>query len=288
MIEKILEFMKKAGKLQMDIRKEKGLCVGYKDHYLMPEVGVNDPVSMVTEADLAVSELFRKFVEDNFFGLDYCIIDEENFAKYGDVIFDKIKNTEYLFVIDPLDGTLHYSQNIPFYGISVGVFKNQEPYVGAIYMPVLEELVFCNENKQAYWRKKVFTNEEHEILLQKNYVTTSKLIVDLQQHFELNNVKNTKGYLFVDYLCSALSYLLIATGRVRSGMFKDWLWDMAGAWCIFDALGYRQYDFTDKKYLTKLDVADLTQDLKFKNARVVGSQDEVEYLCNVIVRDKHK
>jgi len=193
-----------------------------------------------------------------------------------------------LFVIDPLDGTLHYSQNIPFYGISVGVFKNKEPYLGAIYLSVLEELVFCDEHKQVFWRKKAFSNKEHEILLQKDYTTTSKLIVDLQQHFEMDNTKNIKGYLFVDYLCSALSYLLIATGRIRSGMFKDWLWDMAGAWCIFDALGYKQYDFTNKKYLTKLDLEDFTDDLKFKNARVVGSQEEVEYLYKLIVRDKHK
>ncbi|MBE6445317.1 MAG: hypothetical protein E7019_04615 [Alphaproteobacteria bacterium] len=63
MIKRILDFMKQAGKLQIDIRKEKGLYIGYKDHYLMPEVGNNSPVSMVTEADLAVSALFRKFVE---------------------------------------------------------------------------------------------------------------------------------------------------------------------------------------------------------------------------------
>jgi len=277
MISKILEFMKEAGDSLIKTRKEKGLYIDFKE---------KSPVGMVTEADINISFLFKDFVANNFSDLRYFIVDEESIANCNDNIFDKIERAEYVFVIDPLDGTLQYAQDIPLYGISVGVFKNKKPYVGAIYIPKQNDLVYCNEDKETFWVRNAFMDNEHKIKLQKSYKTTSMLVVDLQQHFELDKTKNTKNYLFLDYLASVFSYVLISTGRVRAGMFKDWLWDVGGAWPIFNALGYKMYDFKNKKNLTKLSREDFTSKLKFKYAHIIGPKKEVDYLKNIIIKDR--
>lgn len=277
MIETILEFIKKAGEEQLRIRHEKGLHIGYK--------GVH-PVTMVTEADLAISGMFKDYAERRFASLDYFIVDEENFSKHGAEIKKRMNGCEYLFVLDPLDGTLHYSQNIPLFGVSLGVFKNGKPYLGALYLPAMGELVYTDEEGDVYWVKNAFGENEHKIYLHKDYQTHSPLIIDLQRHFELDCQKNSENYLFVDYLCSVFSYVLIATGRARSGMFKDWIWDMAGGWAIFDALGYKLYDVKAEKYLNSLDTDDLTDDLKFKNAHIIGREEDIKYLKRLIIRDK--
>lgn len=279
MIDDVLCFIKSAGNKLIKIRKDKGLFIDYKS---------KTPVGMVTKADKTISKMFEDFVKKNFNGLNYFIVDEETFKNYGDKIFDKINKAEYVFIIDPLDGTLQYAQDIPIYGVSIGVFKNKKPYVGAIYMPRLGELVYSDENKNAFWVKNAFKKNEHKIKLDKGYKTTSKLIVDLQQHFELDKTKNTQNYLFVDYLVSSFSYLLIASGRIRSGMFKDWLWDFGGAWPIFDALSYKIYDFKENRYIKSLDKKDFTNDLKFKNAHIIGSNSEVTYLKKIIIKDLEK
>lgn len=279
MIEKLLEFVRKAGDAQLKLRQEKNLEINFKDSNL---------VSMVTKTDLQISKMFRDFVEQEFSDLNYFVIDEECLSYYGKSVFEEIENSDYLFVIDPLDGTLHYSQNIPLYGISIGVFKRGVPYVGVMYLPGIREIVYAGEDTKAYWLRNAFMPNEHKILLHPEYETKSPLIVDLQKHFSLDESKNEAGYLFVDYMCSVFSYVLIATGRVRSGMFKDWLWDMAGAWAVFFALGYKIYDVKSNKYIEKLDGNDFTSDLKFKNAHVIGPQKEIQYLVKMIVKDLEK
>ncbi|MBP3686878.1 MAG: hypothetical protein J6J35_00760 [Alphaproteobacteria bacterium] len=277
MIDTILEFIKQVGEKQLRLRCEKGLDIGYKGA---------QPVTMVTKTDLEISRLFEAYAAEHFSDLDYLILDEESFGKYGSDVKTKMNNCEYLFVLDPLDGTVHYSQNIPLFGVSLGVFKKGKPYLGALYLPALGELVFVNDKNEAYWVKNAFNEQEHFIRLHEDFVSNSPLIVDLQRHFELDNSKNVKNYLFVDYFCSVFCYVLLATGRARCGMFKDWLWDMAGGWCIFRALGYRLYDVKAGKYLEKLDTDDLTDDLKFKNAHIIGKEEDIAYLKNVIVKDK--
>ena len=277
MIDKILNFIKHAGQNLIDIRKEKGLYIDFKE---------KSPVGMVTEADINISFLFKDFIDNNFSDLNYFIVDEESISNYKNDIFEKIENAEYVFVLDPLDGTLQYAQDIPLYGISIGVFKNKKPYMGAIYIPKQNDLVYSNENKEAFWVRNAFCSNEHKIKLQKNYKSTSMLIVDIQQHFELDKSKNTKNYLFVDYLASVFSNVLISTGRARAGLFKDWLWDVGGSWPIYDAIGYKIYDFKNNKNLTKLNREDFTPTLKFKNAHIIGPQKEISYIKNIIIKDK--
>ena len=277
MIDKILDFIKLAGQNLIDIRKEKGLYIDFKE---------KSPVGMVTEADINISLMFKDFVSNNFSDLNYFIIDEESISNYKNNIFDKIENAEYLFILDPLDGTLQYAQDIPLYGISIGVFKNKKPYLGAIYIPKQNDLVYSTPNNEVFWARNAFLPNQHLIKLQKSYKTTSMLIIDIQQHFELDKSKNTKNYLFVDYLASVFSNVLIATGRARAGLFKDWLWDVGGAWPIFNSLGYKIYDFKSNKNLTKLSKEDFTPTLKFKNAHIIGSSKEISYLKNIIIKDK--
>lgn len=277
MIDKLIGFAKIAGETQLSLQKQDNLDVHYKGSHL---------VTMVTSTDLKISEMFQRFVAETFPDLDYFIVDEESFSRYGDDIFNRINNAEYLFVLDPLDGTLQYSQNIPLFGISIGVFRSKQPYAGVLYLPALKELVYRGEDKQVFWCRDAFMPDEKKLLLPSKPQTTSSLIIDLQHHFSLDMSKNIKNYLFVDYLCSVFCYTLLATGRVRSGMFKDWVWDMAGAWTIFSALGVRIYDVSEDKYLDKFDMNDFTPDLKFKNAHIIGVENEIDYLRKIIVKDK--
>lgn len=63
---------------------------------------------------------------------------------------------EFVWVIDPIDGTRAYASGLPIWGISIGVLRRSQPYLGTFYLPALGELywgssrgAFCNSRPLA-------------------------------------------------------------------------------------------------------------------------------------------
>ncbi len=62
------------------------------------------------------------------------------------------EDNDYLWAIDPLDGTTNYAHQYPFFAVSIGLLFKGEPVVGVIYAPFFNELyqaakglgAFCN------------------------------------------------------------------------------------------------------------------------------------------------
>ena len=50
------------------------------------------------------------------------------------------ENSDYLWVIDPIDGTNNFINGIPIFGISIALLYKNEPVVGVIYQPMTDEL----------------------------------------------------------------------------------------------------------------------------------------------------
>lgn len=63
---------------------------------------------------------------------EHTVLSEERGRIGGD--------SEFLWVIDPLDGTYNYSRRLPVWCTSVGLLKNDEPVLGVIYDPVCDDL----------------------------------------------------------------------------------------------------------------------------------------------------
>ena len=91
---------------------------------------------LVTEVDLIAEKNAISIIEDNF----------SNHNIYGEETGLKNKDSKYCWYIDPLDGTVNYSQGIPICAVSVGLKYNDEIIVGAIYNPFSEELFFASKN----------------------------------------------------------------------------------------------------------------------------------------------
>ncbi len=89
------------------------------------------PGDLVTVADkdaeAAIIEVLRRHVPD------HSILAEES-GQLGD------NQSEYLWAIDPLDGTTNYAHQYPVAAVSVGLMISGTPQVGAIYNPFRDEL----------------------------------------------------------------------------------------------------------------------------------------------------
>ncbi|MBF0492313.1 MAG: inositol monophosphatase [Deltaproteobacteria bacterium] len=83
--------------------------------------------SIVTEADFIANQIIVEGLQKAF--PDHAILSEET-GLSGNI------NSEYVWVIDPLDGTKAYAKGIPGYSVMIGLLKNRKPYLGIVKDPL--------------------------------------------------------------------------------------------------------------------------------------------------------
>ncbi|MBW4420561.1 MAG: inositol monophosphatase [Myxacorys californica WJT36-NPBG1] len=125
------------GQLQvfLDIATEAASCAGavLQTHWgkLEHVREKGRPGDLVTEADkaaeTAILDVLRRHVPE------HSILAEESGQ------FDNAQS-EYLWAIDPLDGTTNYAHQYPFFAVSVGLLINGVPQVGVVFDPIHNDL----------------------------------------------------------------------------------------------------------------------------------------------------
>ena len=89
------------------------------------------PGDLVTAADKASEAVILEILRRHF--PQHSILAEES-GKLGD------QDNQYLWAIDPLDGTTNYAHQYPAFAVSIGLLINGVPQVGVIYDPFHNEL----------------------------------------------------------------------------------------------------------------------------------------------------
>ncbi|MGE3644939.1 MAG: histidinol-phosphatase [Beijerinckiaceae bacterium] len=100
--------------------------------------GVFDPV---TEADRAAETIMRRMIHDVFPG--HGIIGEE----FGSERLD----AEYVWVLDPIDGTKSFISGVPVWGTLIGLKHNGAACYGVMHQPFTREM-FSGDGASARWR----------------------------------------------------------------------------------------------------------------------------------------
>jgi myo-inositol-1(or 4)-monophosphatase len=95
--------------------------------------------SIVCDADLASEKRVIEIIHAQFPGDN--IIAEESGRVWRD--------SEYTWVIDPLDGTSNFVAGIPWFGVQVAVLRGADPVLGAMYLPIEDTLYFAEAGKGA-------------------------------------------------------------------------------------------------------------------------------------------
>lgn len=89
------------------------------------------PGDLITAADKAAEAAVLEVIQRHFPG--HAILAEES-GQMGTT------ESEFLWAIDPLDGTTNYAHQYPFYAVSIGLLINGVPQVGVVFAPFLQEL----------------------------------------------------------------------------------------------------------------------------------------------------
>jgi len=135
---------KEAGKILMK-HYNKSQIVYKGEHF--------DAASILTQADIESEKKIVEILKKNF--SDHNIFSEE--------AVQENKGSEYSWYIDPLDGTSNFARNIPLFGISIGLVKNNRAILGVLYFPALGLLLKAEKNKGAFANGKKITVSNREL-----------------------------------------------------------------------------------------------------------------------------
>jgi myo-inositol-1(or 4)-monophosphatase len=74
-----------------------------------------------------------------------------------------VQKAEYRWIIDPLDGTKNFIQNIPIFCVSIALERQNSVILGVIYDPIHDELFTAEKGKGAYCNNNQITVSDREI-----------------------------------------------------------------------------------------------------------------------------
>jgi myo-inositol-1(or 4)-monophosphatase len=95
--------------------------------------------SPVTETDLQINKIVIDTIKKNF--PDHNVLSEEG--------SDLTKESEYVWVCDPVDGTHTFSHGIPCFAFTLALVHKGLPILGIIYDPMLDRTFFAEKGKGA-------------------------------------------------------------------------------------------------------------------------------------------
>ena len=193
------------------------------------QVSVKGPSDFVSNADTKAEKIIIE--ELSKAKKNYSIISEEDGSKIN-------KDTNNIWIIDPIDGTDNFLHGVPHFAISIALKTNNEIVSGLIYDPIKDEMFYGEKNSGAFFnnrRIKVSNKKEINSCL---FATGGK--VD-EKKIDLNIRKSGSAALDMAY---------VSSGRYDGYFQKNLnLWDIAAGIILVKEAGgiVSEIDLEQKK-----------------------------------------
>ena len=180
------------------------------------QVSIKSPTDFVSSADtkaekIIIQELLKA-------KKNYSVISEE-------IGIINNKNSENIWIIDPIDGTTNFLHGIPHFAISIALKSNNEIIAGVIYDPIKDDMFYAEKNNGAFINNKRIRVSKKKNINYCLFGTGSSEIKTVQL-----TTRNSGS--------AALDMAYVAAGRY-DGYFQNNLnlWDIAAGIIIINEAG---------------------------------------------------
>ncbi|MHA1558440.1 MAG: inositol monophosphatase family protein [Alphaproteobacteria bacterium] len=146
-------------------------------------------------------------------------------------------DSDYSWIIDPLDGTNNFLHGIPHFAISVALYRENDILAGVVYDPIKDELYWAGKGRGA------FVNQRRIRVSGRTHL--NDCIIGLSHK---NILQQTKQSFLTRYMgATSLDLCYVATGRFDGFYVNNApLWDVAaGILLVKEAGGYAHHSFTN-------------------------------------------
>lgn len=200
--------------------------------------GINN---LVTEADHAADKAIREVIRKAF--PEHGIVSEESDAK--------ISESEYRWIIDPIDGTVNFANNIPICCVSIGLEYKGAMYMGAVYNPIMNEFFFAEKGKGATLNGQPISVSDKDEVIRSCLVTGFPYTYLDQPNgpLEVFSKLIKRGVPVRRLGSAAIDLCWVAAGRF-DGFYEHELhaWDSAAGFIIIEEAGGKVTDLKGETY----------------------------------------
>ena len=260
-----IQTAKKAGQFVRDTRSS-GLHIDAKSR-----------IDFVSDKDKMSEEMIRQAIKTNY--PSHMFFGEE--SVYGATLEDEVRQIknfreeDFIWVVDPIDGTVNYIRDYPQYAISIGVVHHRKLVAGVIYDPFRQETFYAEAGKGAFLNgRPIHVSGAEQVgdsiintsMPTNNMETRERMVTKIPvvaEEFQGMRIWN----------CAAISLASVACGRsdadYEAGIH---LWDMAAGIVIVREAGgeISQIDGSPCK-LTSFDVLATNGKIHRETVRVLNS-----------------
>ena len=240
-IKQIITVAKEAGKAIMEIYA-KDFNVEFKADE-----------SPLTEADKAANAIICERLEALYPAIP--ILSEEN--KAAD--FSERKNWEYLWVIDPLDGTKEFIKKNGEFTVNIALVHNDTPVLGVVYAPAMDVTYYAKKGNGAF---KVENGQSQKLPIITNTAPEKKLtVVASRSHLSpetevfIDALRSQTESVDMTSIGSSLKLCLVAEGSADyyPRLAPTMEWDTAAAQAVVLESGKRVFRYEEGKVLQNME-----------------------------------
>ncbi|MBS1929373.1 MAG: inositol monophosphatase [Chitinophagaceae bacterium] len=200
--------------------------------------GINN---LVTEADHASEREIINIIKQDF--PQHFILSEET----GELRSD----SNVKWIIDPIDGTVNFANGIPICCVSIGIEKDGDMIMGAVFNPFMQEFYFAEKGKGASLNEKSIRVSDKQQVLKSCLVTGFPYTYSDTPNGPIQVFEKLikKGIPVRRLGSAAIDLCWVAAGRF-DGFYEHNLqaWDSAAGFLIVEEAGGKVTDYKGNYY----------------------------------------
>jgi len=193
--------------------------------------------------DKASENLIKNLIEKNY--PEHSILAEESGYLR--------KDSQYIWIVDPLDGTSNFVSGNPFFSVSIAFMINKKLEFGVVYAPTLKEIFTAEKNKGAFLNGRKIKVSKVSDIRKSYFVTCEGGEKSRKRKAKLLSTFAEKAIDIRKLGSAALECAWVACSRADAYItFKIRPWDVAAGILLVEEAGGKVSDFKGKEWELKV------------------------------------